>query len=438
MGGSDGELVGGAIFNRIFLVVPGALLITDLALLGSGQWSDILGFSVRKLLLLILAGYSTLLWVRSSSPLPHTFSGVAALALFVTGWSVMIPLLHNTPLSSALADSQLFLGLLFAPALALAIARANCWSGALRLIERLIWILALLHIAIFWYEKFSGDGATGLVTAMRSVLEPGRSEDETSVFIGPIAEGFRVFWGSSVFLLLGLYLSIRNFARRRFLIGILIIILISYAIQLTLTRAMLLSVPIFLVLSWLFDRSLNLLRLGPVLYLLVGVVLLMLTLPVVLMADPHLLTAIGLGREISDDLRYQQVMALGNAIMANPWFGSGLGAHVDLIRSEGAPWSYELSMLALYMKTGFFGVLLLLWVFIVFVHSVAIEIPSYESLSESARRAIPRIAALLFCIIFCSNTNPYLFSMLGWGLLMFVYIEFFVTMQKQPFVGAPV
>jgi hypothetical protein len=426
-----------SVFDWLFFIFPGALLIPDLALTGSGQWSDVMGFSVRRLLLLMLASYATLEWAAFVFRAPRALAGVLGVALFLLMWSVGLPLLYDVPLPNALNDSQLFLGLLFAPALAQMIVRTGCWPGALRLIECSILVLALLHIVISWVEKVSDASSAVLVLAMQSVLEPSRADVETNFMIGYISEGFRVFWGSSIFLLLGLYLALRNFAQRRLFVSLFILLTISYAIQLTLTRAMVLAIPLFLVLTWFFDRLLIRTRMGMVLYLFVGIGLLGLTLPTMLLADPTYLAAVGLGREVSDDIRYEQVMALTDAIVKNPWFGSGMGAHVDLIRSEEAPWMYELSMLALYMKIGLVGAACLIVVFILFGRAEQVNTHNRQPLPTSIRRAFSRIGALLFCIVFSGNTNPYLFSMLGWGLLMFTYVEFYVTRYKWQVASAP-
>ena len=413
-------------FYWLFFVFPGAFLIMDLALTGSGQWSAALGFSVRRLVLVMLAGYALTLWIGASL---RGLAGVLGIGLFLLIWSVQIPLFYEVPLAFSLDDSQLFLGLLFAPALAQAVVRSGCWPQALRLIDYSVLMLALLHIGLFAAEKILPGGSADLVLAMRTVLEPSRSEQETNFLVGPLAEGFRVFWGSTIFLLLGLYLAVRNFNRRPFWLSLTILLGIGLAIQLTLTRAMLLSIPLFLFLACFFNLMLGWLRLSTVLYLLIGSALLALTLPTVLLADPTLLAAVGLGREVSDDIRYEQVMALSDGIMATPWFGSGMGAHVDLVRSEASPWMYELSMLALYMKIGLIGVVWLLVTFVVLARAETVDL-HHLPISADIRWTLARIAALLFCIFFCGNTNPYLFSMLGWGLLVFAYIEFCFTIEQ--------
>lgn len=409
--------------EMLLFIIPGLLLIADLAFMGSGEWSELFGFSARKLLFLVIVCYSFVAWV-SAARILYAPGAVVALAIFIIIWGVLIPVARNTPIGHAISDSQLFVGLLFAPAIAMAVARTHCWPGSLRLIERLLWLLAILHISIFWYQRFSGDGATALVSAMRAVLEPDRAIEETSIFIGPISDGFRVFWGASVFLLLALYFAVRNFGRRKFIVSMLIFLMVSHAIQVTLTRGIVLSIPFFLLLFWLFNQLLKSVRMGVALYALTGAMLLLVTLPIILLASPGVLETIRLGREISDDIRYEQVSALGSAIFDRPWFGSGLGAGVELVRSEATPWSYELSILGLYMKVGMVGAAVLVTVFVWFTQLGLAHLPQHESLSKPVRRKLAGIAALLYSIVFCSNTNPYLFSMLGWGLLMFVYLEF--------------
>ena len=424
-----------SILDRLFFIFPGILLIADLALTGSGQWSDVMGFSVRRVLLLVVASYATVMWAASAYQAPRTLLGVLGLVIFLLTWAVELPLFYDVPLANALNDSQLFLGLLFAPALAQTIIRIGCWPGALRLIERSIWVLALLHVVIFSVAMISDDAATTLVLLFHTVLEPSRLDVDTNFMIGPIPGGFRVFWGSTIFLLLGFYLAVSNFARRHWLVSIAILSTISVAIFTSMTRAMIISIPIFFLFSWLFDRLLIRIRLGGVLYLIIGVTLMALTLPVVLMANPDFLAIIGLGRDISDDIRYEQVAALTDAIMKNPWLGGGMGAQTDYIRSDDAPWMYELSVLALYMKIGIVGAAWLIAVFVLFGGGRRADVRRHQPLSANFRRALSRIVALLFCIVFSGNTNPYLFSMLGWGLLMFTYVEFCVAMHRKKIAG---
>lgn len=420
-------------FHFFFFLLPSALLVIDLALMGPGTWSDALGVSVRKLAFLLVAAYTAAVWIVSvdmrENRFPPAFGGSFLILGFLAIWGGIIPWLRSRGLGDALSDGQLFVGLLFAPAIAQLLIRTKTWPSALRWIEVLLYVLAVFHVLIYGWYNLSGDGAQSLIAAIRSVMEPGRSVEDTSIYIGMISDGFRVFWGSSVFLLLGFYLALKNYRNRPFVWTISAMFIFAYAISLTLTRAMQLAVPLMLILSWFFGRWLIYARLGIVSYSLIGLALLLITVPIVLLADPTLLQAIGLGRAISDDLRYEQAQALIDSIITYPWFGGGLGASAAVIRSEGAPWSYELSMLALYMKLGLVGSIFLGLIFVIFVRN---EMPAefISRLRGEDRSDLAKILALLFCIVFCSNTNPYLFSMLGWGLLMFVYVEYATVCRR--------
>ena len=108
----------------MFFLIPGLLLIVDLAFMGSGEWSEIIGFSVRKFLFLILICYSTLIWIMTAQ-ITRALGAVAALALFILMWGLVVPTFYDTPFADGLSDSQLFLGLLFAPAISACVARTT-------------------------------------------------------------------------------------------------------------------------------------------------------------------------------------------------------------------------------------------------------------------------------------------------------------------------
>jgi hypothetical protein len=149
-----------------------------------------------------------------------------------------------------------------------------------------------------------------------------------------------------------------------------------------------------------------------------GIILAGITLPVVLLSDPSLLNYFGVGRDVSDDLRNQQVFSLLDSFFDSWFVGQGFGASSDQIRSESAPWSYEMSILALYMKIGVVGIFSLLVSFVLFLR---VAMP--QVCNDKLRRDLSNIAAFAVGVTFCGNTNPYLFSMLGVGLIVFFYIE---------------
>lgn len=62
--------------------------------------------------------------------------------------------------------------------------------------------------------------------------------------------------------------------------------------------------------------------------------------------------------EVSASLRYEQMVALWQGFLAEPWFGHGHGSVAAVIRSNEMPWAYELTYLALLFHTGAVGTFL--------------------------------------------------------------------------------
>ena len=420
--------------DHLFFLFPGVLLILDLMLTGSGRWMLVGGVTLRRVLIAILVGYAVIQWLLVWRTSVRGILAVTGLMFFITVWGIVVPMRYGIPLANALRDSQLFVGLLAAPALALIVGRTACWPGTLRLIELAAVFLAAVHITLFGIHQYLPDKADLIIAAMRLWLEPGTgATDATNFMIGDVSGALRIFWGSSIFLLLGLYLSVRNTGSRSRLIRIVFFVIMAYAINLSRTRAMLISIPLFLIGWYVFSHLFRQFRQTWVLYAAIGAMLLAITLPVTLMADPSFLEWVGLGRLGSDQIRYEQADALIGAFLHRPWMGSGLGSHVELIRSLDSPWSYELSILALWSKIGWLGAICLLGVFVLMgLCAWPAEIQS----SNHQRQALARLLALLVCVIFCSNTNPYLFSLLGWALLLFIFLE--VCAKAQTTHQAPV
>jgi hypothetical protein len=401
--------------------VPGTLLILDLIFTGSGQWSYIIGLPSRKTLFLIVTASSLIIYLSHRQSLQIVIASFG-LAFFIVVWVLLIPATQSTPIQNSLSDGQLFVGLLFAPAIAFTAVKFECWKNALDLIERFVWMLAIIHIVIYWHHIITGDGAA-LVFFIQSILEPAQIEYETSVFIGPVGEQYRVFWGSSVFLLLGVYLSACRFKTRSLALNILLSFIIYYAIYISMTRALMLSIPLFFLAAWVCQNYIKLIGLDARFYMLVGSLLFGMTLVIAILADPSILELVGIGRDMSDGIRFEQVEALSAEFVRNPVFGNGLGSSVSLSRSPAAPWSYELSILALYMKIGLAGVAVLLVLFLVAYSALTKQLILLRRLPTAAVAALSKVFALLVCIVFMGNTNPYLLSFLGWGLLVFVLTE---------------
>lgn len=403
----------------LFFICPGFLLILDLMLLGSGFWSEPLGFSVRKVFFAMVCIYSAAYWVQIFYKRISEYVAVLTLMLFLVIWCLLVPLLKNVGLKDAFSDAQLFIGLLFAPAIYSVIEIKGCWKNVSSVIFRVALLLAFFHIGVGFFDLIFPESTFQLIGAIKNVLEPLRSEEETSVFIGYVGDNIRVFWGSSIYLLVGFYLAVKSLSVIGWIRGGAALLVISAAIFLTLTRGIILSIPIFLVIFFILKISLKQSSNIFLFYFYFIIFLIFITVPIVFLSDPSVLTWIGVGREGSDNIRSEQVFSLLRSFEANFLVGTGFGASSNDVRSESAPWSYEMSILALYMKIGLVGIFCLtIVVFSFFISKKDHYLDKRELVHFS------RLAALTTVVVFCGNTNPYLFSMLGVGLFLFIYFEF--------------
>lgn len=403
----------------LFFIFPGFLLILDLMLLGSGFWSEPLGLPVRKILFAIVCIYSIIYWIPLFLDRIFEYIAVLGLMIFITIWCLLIPLMKDVGLEGALSDAQLFLGLLFAPAIYSVIENKGCWKKTSSFIFKTALLLALFHIFVGLFDLVFPESTSQLVDVIKSVLEPLRSEEETSVFIGYVGNYLRVFWGSSIYLLVGFYLAIKNLSVHGWVKSGVALLSIAIAIFLTFTRGIILSLPLFLIMVFIFNKLLERSSNVFLFYFYFSIFLILITVPVILLSDPSVLAWMGIGRDVSDDIRSEQMFSLLGTFERHFILGAGFGASADEIRSESAPWSYEMSILALCMKIGLIGIFFLVTVFLTFCLT-----KKDCHLDDRMRADFSRLAALTAVVVFCGNTNPYLFSMLGVGLFLFIYFEF--------------
>lgn len=110
------------------------------------------------------------------------------------------------------------------------------------------------------------------------------------------------------------------------------------------------------------------------------------------------------GEEVSSAVRFEQASALWAAFAASPLVGNGLGATVEVVRSEDMPWAYELWFLALLMNVGLPGFMIYtaatMWVLITGARLARID-------REFATQFIPLVSAMVIFLLMTA-TNPYL------------------------------
>lgn len=111
----------------------------------------------------------------------------------------------------------------------------------------------------------------------------------------------------------------------------------------------------------------------------------------------------------SSSERYVQFFSLLNLFWRFPIFGAGFGASAGVIRSFDAPYSYELTYVALLAKIGVVGALILGGVLMAWIGRLMRASPNWMS-----------IAVLVISIVVMTATNPYLINLVGMSIVAFI------------------
>lgn len=121
----------------------------------------------------------------------------------------------------------------------------------------------------------------------------------------------------------------------------------------------------------------------------------------------------------SDSARYMQYVALIDLFWEYPLFGAGLGAHASVIRSYEAPYSYELTYVALLAKVGIVG-------------SLIIILGAVAFLVKLIRHGVSSFGlfSLVIGFILITATNPYLLNVVGMSLLAFLIALGYWVLQR--------
>ncbi|WP_293600693.1 O-antigen ligase family protein [Polynucleobacter sp. 39-46-10] len=117
--------------------------------------------------------------------------------------------------------------------------------------------------------------------------------------------------------------------------------------------------------------------------------------------------------------RTSQAASLFSAFLSNPFFGSGIGGTTDVIRSDDAPWVYELTYLQLLFNFGIVGVALFAVLFFSEIWRIGCNARcSHMNYSIEVKAMFSGAIFLMFG----AATNPYLGSfdfMLMMGIIPF-------------------
>jgi hypothetical protein len=398
------------------------LLFVDLAFFGPGIALPGVPLSPRRLLFLSIVGLATFrhLLKRQLLTLSEILLGLLTLAFFSI-WVVALPRIYGFELTDSLADATPWLALLV-----LVIwpwdawpLRAQ-WLKFCKYLTVLSVMLAAIHILV-WALLVSGVITSAMLAIATQVLQVGGGDDGGDSFIKIAATGtgqFRVYWSSSVFLLCGLYLLMTYRPERRKLTWSLALLLILFALWTTQIRAFLAAAVLFLLLGWAIRVAARMfgplnakaLALGA---WVIGV------LGVSIAINPEVLGSTGLQRGESDAERLTQAVAIVDRVVVHPWLGTGFGSYAtSVMRSDDAPFSYELVFYALLMKVGVAGVVVLLMMLF-----CMLSIARIEDLSRSDLKRFSSWVAFTTGFWFAGATNPLVLNFVGMGILVVLVMD---------------
>jgi hypothetical protein len=402
----------------------------EVILMGPGGWLLLAGTPLRKFIFVFLfLSLVTNALLSSRKIIIQDAITVCGFILFFTCWGVMIPVIYGRDLAMSFADYSPLLGLCIIPLLATIYNNNAYWERDKKYITLALNLLALLHVVVWIFGLISTDFGNAAVLAMRNVFEPGVDELDSSIFVGyTIDDSFRVQWGPSVFLLVGLYFAIDNIKNK----GINWATLSIFVLQVTATAstqsrgfwmAIVISLAVYFGGISFFPKRKSRFNIS-----LCVLLLFLLTFILIPFYSPEFLESIGLSREGSDDLRMEQVRPLLDKLANFPIFGIGFGGGVDLIRSASAPYAYEVSILALYMKLGILGSICA-FILSYLLTQFAVKNGTFNRLN---RAKITMIYATMVGFIFASNTNPYLSNFFGMLIIVICLIELGSAIRISP------
>lgn len=347
--------------------------------------------SIRKVLigLLIVMAIVPLLTQRSIAT--WQLGLVMGIILYLVIWAGAVPIFNGVSLKMTIAEAQPIVAIL----LIFPFYYLFLQYGAepyLKIVRICVMVMAAIVIVVWLASNVLGSVGTGL--AMREFYI-NLNDSETGIYIGPLADGsFRVMLIN--FILFPLMLCYYNWQETDLQWSA----FYGVAIFATGTRAFLLV--------WALIVGVSILRRRPLLAVpAIGVAIGVMAMYA---GDLQRLRVFEFSSELtSESARYVQFFSLISLFLQHPILGAGLGANAILIRSIEAPYSYELTYVALLAKLGIVGSGIVVTAMTVWVARLMKGNPNW-----------PSIVSLLVAIVLMTATNPYLINLVGMTIAAFV------------------
>lgn len=311
--------------------------------------------------------------------------------LFLIVWGGIVPQLNGVALNMSIAEVQPIVALLLILPF-YQLFRHDGYEYYFNIIKWCMVPMATIVIIVWAASNLFGNIGVGL--AMRSFYIS-MNDTDLGVYIGPMPDGtFRVMLIN--FIMFPLMLCYHNKDKTDFRWSA----FYALAIFATGTRAFLGVGALITIVSMLRKRPALAI---PLLAIVSGIAF-------AYMGSMQQLRVFEVSSELSStSARYMQYFSLMQLFWEHPIFGAGLGANAIVIRSIDAPYSYELTYVALLAKIGLVGSGIVL---------TAIIVWSIHLMKATGKWA--NILTLIAAIFLMTSTNPYLINLVGMTIVAFI------------------
>lgn len=311
--------------------------------------------------------------------------------LFLAVWGFIVPASNGVDIRMTLAEVQPFVALLLIFPL-YALFEAYGPQPYFKVLIISTTVMACIVIGLWFASNVLGMIGVGLAARDFYI---GLNDSDVGVYIGPMPDGsFRIMLIN--FILFPIMMSYHNW--RRFNVGW--SAFYALAIFATGTRAFL-GVGAIIIAAALIRRR--------------AAVAIPAALIAGFFAASYIVTQQGVRIfDFTSDLtsssaRYVQFFSLLNLFWSHPVFGAGFGASARVIRSIDAPYSYELTYVALLAKLGMVGASLVGGAMLIWLS---------RTMRHNANGI--SVAALALAIVLITATNPYLINLVGMSIVAFL------------------
>lgn len=394
------------------VAIVSALLFAEVTLFGAAPRS-VGEISMRSLWLMIALALCAVQAVAVPEDRSRWLPVLGAWSALVAVWGVGLPLVNAIPVDYALADLAPILPLplcLFVAASSgrrmLGVARSICF-GAVMLLA-----FCLLMVAIS--ARLDEAATIAFLSSMPGLLHM-EGQQPGIFFVTLWEDGARVYTSTMGLLLVGIHHANVAEQSRRPAQRVTLIAILVMAVVATATRGLLLGIIAYFLCYHFLRRKGFAATYFPTFSMRLLLLAFALSFALLLVLDPAFLQSLGVGRAISDDLRAELVHSLLGRFSESPAWGYGFGYAGAVLRSETAPYSYELSNLALLTKVGIIGILI-----VAFAWGCYASVFFAEVAAEQTDLAAG-LLALCIAIMVATATNPH-FS--GAQLVcLFIYIS---------------